>query len=138
MRRIYKKGKWINVPDWGDDVFSDYPGNGNAPSYSPFISLQPSNVSSATGSTISFHSVAGPYSLVDPLFSYMSWQWYQGTSALVDGQFIVGDITQSISGSHSPTLIISNITSSNVGDYAMSASNQYGGIVSNTASLALL
>lgn len=115
--------------------YCDSAGSGSIPSSDPqfplFIVFQPQNIIAQTGSNIGFTASVAPYSfdLQDPRF-WANFQWYFNGAALVDGPHITGSLSN--------TLIIYNMIVSNTGSYVYSASNAWGSVLSNTASLSLV
>lgn len=90
-------------------------------SVTPGIVTQPVSVTALTGSIATFTVVAQGAA---PL----SYQWYQGTTALTDA-------AGHISGSTSPVLTLSNLSSSDAASYTVVVSNASGSITSSGAAL---
>jgi alpha-tubulin suppressor-like RCC1 family protein len=80
----------------------------------PMITQQPVSQGAALGSTVNFQSAALGSGSV-------AWQWYFGTNALA--------------GATSPQLTISNVRTSNFGNYWAVATNSYGSATSAVATL---
>lgn len=89
----------------------------------PAITIQPTNQAALIGSTIVFSSGATSQSPA-------SYQWLKDGGALINGG--------RISGADTPTLTISNLQMSDVGDYQFEASNTNGTAASTPASLMIV
>jgi hypothetical protein len=89
---------------------------------SALITEQPSSQTIASGSTVVFN--AGATGLPAPTF-----QWYFNGSALGGGA--------GVSGTTSPTLVISGATAANDGSYYFAATNSSGTVQSSAATLAV-
>jgi len=93
---------------------------GAASSSPPSFKVQPVSQTVANGSTVAFDAFAS---------GSPSYQWQYNGSPLSNG----GDI----SGATGPTLVISGASAANGGSYACVASNSFGSVQSNSASLAV-
>ena len=124
-RIIIRNGKKyiVNVPTWNDISWGDQVGSGEQPYFLPFISQQPTSITSLVGTTAIFVVVAGP----SGPFDYLAYQWYFGGVPLTD--------TTQITGSLSPILYVNNISGINEGDYYVQVSNANGFITSSHVTL---
>lgn len=89
----------------------------------PTISLQPTNQTVSPGATVSFIAeVLGNFPL--------SYQWLRNGNRLSD--------SGNISGSHSASLLMTNVTEANNGTYTLLASNLLGNVKSSDAVLSVI
>ncbi len=91
---------------------------GSASSNPPEFTVQPTSQTVATGATVALNA---------PASNSPTYQWSFNGSPLSNGGVV--------SGATSSTLVISGATSANAGNYACAATNPFGSVQSNSASL---
>lgn len=133
MMRVLRKSKgklyWVVINT--DAGFCDSAGSGSNPTrpitYIPFISPQPLNKTTNSGSLTSFTSSVAPDG---PGYPPVIYQWQR------NGLFLTS--SQNISGTNTPYLTITNTQPGNSGTYSLTAYNANGSVTSSAATLTII